>query len=75
MSVLRAIWKTISRGLHWFGDKMSTLILVVFYFTIFGVFALIMRPFVNALRPVSSSSNFVTRSGAEVTEKDLVHEG
>ncbi|MGC9603101.1 MAG: hypothetical protein ABSF47_01370 [Minisyncoccia bacterium] len=65
----------LSRGLKKFGDFISTFILVIFYFTLFAVFAVCVRLFSDFLGKRPKSSNFIgVRSRFEDLES-FRHEG
>jgi hypothetical protein len=75
MAVLRNVWKVIERVLRFVGDIISTTLLVVFYFTIFALFAIPTRLFTDFMRFAPRSTNFITRTKQYDSLDTFLHEG
>lgn len=75
MKVLRAVWDGIQAVLKVFGDFISTTILVVFYFTIFALFAIPVRLFADFLRRKPVGSNYTKEVKQFKTMESFAHEG
>ena len=75
MGALRAAWDAIQAVLKAFGDFVSTTILIVFYFTIFALFAIPARLFADFLKRRPVGSNYAPEVKQFKTIESFAHEG
>ncbi|MEN9558530.1 MAG: hypothetical protein RL141_899 [Candidatus Parcubacteria bacterium] len=54
-SKLKAAWDRFQAGLMWFGERVSDLLFMVLYYTVFAVVAIPYRLFVRAHRGTTSA--------------------
>ena len=70
-----AVFRTINKGLKKIGDFISTVVLAVFYFSIFGLFALSARFAADFLKKKPVDSTFSPRSKQYDSMGAFRHEG
>jgi short subunit fatty acids transporter len=62
MQILKALWSLFKRAGFAIGEVISRIVLTIFYFTIFALFAFLYKIFAkNPLAVQSESSNWVTK--------------
>ena len=74
MDIAKSAWRTLLRGMRWVGDIISTVILGIFYFTIFGLFALVIRQFAHLIDKDPAHSSFLLKIIPEQTVESITHE-
>lgn len=75
MQYLRALWDGLQAVLKFVGDIISTTLLIVFYFTIFALFAIPVRLFADFLRTKPQGSNYAKKVRQFKTLDSFAHEG
>jgi hypothetical protein len=71
MQILKLVWDKFQKFGLFIGNIISTIVLTVFYFTIFALFATPFRLFSNIFAPKQKDSNWVVRPKNIADLKDL----
>lgn len=71
---LKRGWTILQRGLTFIGDIISTIILTVFYYSVFAVVAIPLRLIERPFAPASGTSNFRAAVRTFETREDLRQE-
>ena len=74
MIILKKLWEGWKRLGLFIGNIVSTIVLTVFYFTVFLVFAIPFRLFSAGLRPRSSVSNWTPKIKTPISVDDFRNE-
>jgi hypothetical protein len=73
-SALKRGWGAVTRGLIYFGEIVSSILMTVFYYTVFAVVAIPFRFIEHPFAPASGTSNFHPAKRVFATRKDFEQE-
>lgn len=74
MTILKKLWEGWKRFGLFIGNIVSTIVLTVFYFTVFLIFAVLFKIFSTGSHPHSSASNWTLKTKTPISVDDFRNE-